>query len=160
MALPKSRVRYQKSGITFIDNTEAVEWTMTQLTRAALRDVSIFVRKTFKTSYYSHFNKITGDAGKATKGKIWATDRTLYPRVDIGLKTGKAKGFYAYYQEFGTSAKRPRGHSTPKLGLLQHSVKDNTTMISSIMAQYLGELDKDNPVAGISEDVVEEESEV
>ena len=41
-------------------------------------------------------------------------------------------GFYAYFQEFGTS-----DGSVPKLGLLTHAAQDNVAEIIKIESQYL-----------------------
>ena len=52
----------------------------------------------------------------------------------MGLKTGKQDGFYAYYQEFGTSKQ-------PRLGLLQSCVEENIAQIIEIESKYLSGLE-------------------
>lgn len=139
MPTPKSQVKIKakdgKTEVTYESNLDACEYYIFELTRAALRDVGKFVSKAFRSAYYSHFTKQTGEAGKATKYKVWANKDTLYPRVDIGLDS-KAKGFYAYFQEFGTST-----GNVPKLGLLTQTVQDNVDEIVKIESQYLSALD-------------------
>ena len=139
MPTPKSQVKIKakdgKTEVTYESNLDACQYYTFELTRAALRDVGKFVTKAFRTAYYSHFTKKSGEAWKATKYKVWSSRNTIYPRVDIGLDT-KAKGFYAYFQEFGTST-----GNVPKLGLLTQTVQDNVGEIVKIESQYLSALD-------------------
>lgn len=138
MSAPKSvtklKVKDGKVNITYESNLDAAQYYLFELTRAALRDVGKFVTKVFRTAYYQHFQKRTGNAGKATKYKVWAGAKTTAPRVQIGLKTGQVYGFYAYFQEFGTST------GIPRLGLLTHAVEDNVAEIVKIESQYLSGL--------------------
>lgn len=134
MSAPKSVIKINRNGgVTYTSNIEAAEYYIFELSRAAMRDVGKFIAKTFKISFYQHFKKRTGDAGKATKYKVWAGRSTKYPRVEIGLKTGQVDGFYAYFQEFGTS-------KTKRLGLLTHAAQDNVAEIIKIESQYLSGL--------------------
>lgn len=134
MSAPKSVVKIKKDGVEYTSNVDAVNYFIFELTRAALRDVGKYVSKTFKKSYYEHFERHTGDAGKSTKYKVWSSANTKYPRVQIGLPGGqKVKGFYSYFQEFGTSR-------TAKLGLLTSAVQNNIAEIIKIESQYLSGL--------------------
>lgn len=138
MPTPKSQVKILakegKTEVKYESNLDAAEYFIYELNRAALRDVGKYVAKTFKTAFYSHFKKHTGDAGKATKYKVISGAKTTSPRVQIGLKTGQVDGFYAYFQEFGTST------GIPRLGLLTHVVQDNVAEIVKIESQYLSGL--------------------
>lgn len=133
MPTPKSVVRINKKGIQYVSEVDKAQYYIHELTRAALRDVGKFIARTFRDSYYSHFTKRTGQAGKATKYKVWSSAKTTAPRVEIGLKTGQVNGFYAYFQEFGSS-------KTPRLGLLQKAAKENIDEIIKIESQYLSAL--------------------
>lgn len=138
MSAPKSvaklKVKDGNVNVTYESNLDAAQYYLFELNRAALRDVGKFVTKLFRTAYYQHFKKRTGNAGKATKYKVWAGAKTTAPRVQIGLKTGQVDGFYAYFQEFGTST------GIPRLGLLTHAVEDNVAEIVKIESQYLSGL--------------------
>ena len=138
MPAPKSVVKLDKNGVTYTSNVDACEYYMFELNRAALRDVAKFVRKEFKTRYYEHFEKHTGNAGKAVSAKIWSSANTKYPRVDLGLKKGKVDGFYAFFQEFGA-----KGGQIPKLGILQRAVQDNVAKIVEIESKYLSGLESE-----------------
>lgn len=136
MPTPKSQVKIlAKQGRTEIQyesNLDASQYYIFELTRAALRDVGKFVTKAFKTAFYQRFDKHSGKAGKATKYKVISGKATTAPRVQIGLRASdKSDGFYAYFQEMGTST------GIPRLGLLQQTVKNNVAEIVKIESQYL-----------------------
>ena len=45
MPMPKSVVKVKKDGIEYISNVDRTKYTLTELTRAALKDVGKFLRK-------------------------------------------------------------------------------------------------------------------
>lgn len=144
MPAPKTKHKYEKDElgntwrVTYDSDVDAAQYYIHELSRAAMRDVGSFLAKVFRTEYYSHFQKHTGNAGRATKYKVIASARTTAPRVQVGLKTGRVDGFYAYFQEFGTSDGR-----VPKLGILTHAAQDNIPEILKIESQYLSGLSEE-----------------
>lgn len=134
MSTPKTVTKVLKNGVEYTSNIDKAEYTLRELSRGALRDVAKFVKKEFKKNYYEHFNKRTGKGGNVPKAKVWSSENTQYPRVQIGLKTGRVDGFYGLFQELGTS-------KTQKLGLLTHAVEDNVAQIVEIESQYLSALE-------------------
>lgn len=136
MSAPKSVVKVKKKGVEYTSNVDAAEYYIFELSRAALRDVGKFVKAKWRENYYSHFKKHSGDAGKAVSSVVLSGKKTQYPRVEIGLKQGKIDGFYAYFQEFGTSR-------TPKLGILTETVEGNIAQIVEIESKYLSGLESE-----------------
>lgn len=136
MGAPKSVIKMNKNGIQYVSEVDKCQYYIHELTRAALRDVGKFIARTFRTSYYAHFKRHTGRAGRATKYKVWSSKSTTAPRVEIGLKTGQVDGFYGYFQEFGTDR-------TPRLGLLKKAAQENIDEIIKIESQYLSALNGD-----------------
>ena len=136
MSAPKSVVKVKKNGVDYTSNVDACEYYLFELSRAALRDVAKFVRAKWKENYYAHFKKHTGDAGRAISSVVLSGAKTKYPRVEIGLKQGKIDGFYAYFQEFGTS-------KTPKLGILTETLESNIAQIVEIESKYLSGLESE-----------------
>lgn len=136
MSAPKAvtKISYKngRTEVTYVSDVDAAGYYLHELTRAALRDVGKYLAKTFRGSYYEHFKKHSGDAGRATKYKVISGPKTTAPRVQVGLKAGRVPGFYAYFQEFGTSDGR-----VPRLGLLTHAAQDNVAEIVRIESQYL-----------------------
>ena len=142
MGVPKSVVKVNKNGVEYTSNVDKVQYYLFELSRAALRDVGKFCAKRFRESYYSNFTRRSGDAGKATKYKVYSNKKTKFPRVDIGLRTGRTTGFYAYFQEVGSSKQ-------PKLGLLTKTVQTNVAEIVKIESQYLSALEHEARVQAL-----------
>lgn len=129
MPVPKSVTVIDKSGVKFVSNVSLVSYTMKELSRAALRDVGKFVCRTFRKSYYQHFNKYRGRVGKFTQ--YWVKHKyDKYPNLQVGIKPN---GFYGGFQELGSSKQ-------PKLGLLTNAVENNIPIIIEIESRYLSAL--------------------
>lgn len=137
-AVTKTTYKKGKTEISYTSNVDAAQYYIFELSRAALRDVGKFVALKFRELYYQHFEKRAGDAGKVTKFKVWSSKSTTSPRVQIGLTNKQVKGFYGYFQEFGTADGR-----VPKLGLLSKAVSDNVAEIIKIESQYLSGLSEE-----------------
>lgn len=153
MSVPKSVVKVKKNGVEYTSNVDAASYYIHELSRAALRDVGKFVRAEWRKVYYTYFNRRSGDAGKAVNYNVIASKTTTAPRVQVGLKSGKVDGFYAYFQEFGSS-------KTPKLGLLSSTVEDNIAQIVEIESKYLSGLeDEASALSMINEEEYNDENE-
>lgn len=153
MSVPKSVVKVNKNGVTYTSNVDACQYYLFELNRAALRDVAKFVKVKFRDSYYSHFDRETGNAGRATSYSVLSNSKTKYPRVEIGLKKNQLKGTYGYEQEFGTS-------TVPRLGLLRGAVEDNIAQIIEIESKYLSGLeDEAKALSMINEEDYSDEDE-
>ena len=130
MAIPKSVTKISKDGnVTYTQSVDRVNYTIRELTRAALRDVGKYVCKQFRINYYARFNRHSGRGGRFTQ--YWVR----YKQKDIELQVGiKPNGFYGGFQELGSS-------KTTKHALLTHAVQDNIATIIEIESQYLSALE-------------------
>lgn len=157
MSAPKSVIKVKKNGVEYTSNVDAAQYYIHELTRAALRDVGKFVKAEFRKSYYAYFKRHTGEGPKAVKVKVISSASTTAPRVEIGLphshKGKPVKGFYSFFQEFGTS-------KTKRLGLLTNAVESNIAEIVKIESQYLSGLeDEAQALALIDESEYDDEDE-
>ena len=136
MAIPKSVTKVSKDGsVTYTQSVDRVNYTIRELTRAALRDVGKFVCKEFKNSYYSTFKKRTGNVGRSMQ--YWVKYKQKNIELQVGLKKQKDRskdGFYGMFEELGTI-------KLPKYALLSHAVEDNIAIIREIESQYLSALE-------------------
>jgi len=124
MPMPKSVTKFsKKDGMTFISSVDKANYTIQELTRAALKDVGKFIaRETRK--------KIKRKTGRLAKNtQYWVRKREM--DLQIGFKPG---GFYGIFQEIGTE-------SIPKQSALYTSVADNIPTIVKIQSQYLSALE-------------------
>jgi len=125
MAIPKSVVKMNKNGVQFTSDVDKVQYTIRELTRAALRDVGKFVTRETRKK----INRRTGRVAKNTQYWVRKHDVDL----QVGFKPG---GFYGGFQELGTS-------KTPKVGALYNTVSSNVAMIVKIESQYLSALENE-----------------
>lgn len=123
--MPKSVLKMnKKDGITFKSNVDQVNYTIHELSRAALKDVGKYVVRETK----QHITKRTGKGAKNIQ--YWVRYKQKYPNLQVGIKPG---GFYLGFQELGTKGQ-------PKIGALYNGVHDNIAMIVKIESQYLSAL--------------------
>ena len=123
MSIPKGIVKIKKDGVEFTSNVNRVNYTLRELTRAALRDVGRYVcNRTRK-----QIKRRTGRVAKNTQYWVRKKDADL----QVGFKPG---GFYGGFQELGTEKQ-------PKIGALYNAVKDNIKTIRDIEGVYLSAIE-------------------
>lgn len=133
-----SPVKVTKNGVEFTSNVDRANYTIRELSRAALRDVGKFVAKRTRQQIKRH----TGRLAKNIQYWVRKKDGDL----QIGFKPG---GFYGMYQEFGTTKQ-------PKIGALTQSVEDNISTIRDIEAKYLSAIEDEQSAAAL----INEEEEI
>lgn len=151
MAVPKSVTKVSKDGsVTFTSNVDAVQYTMRELIRGALRDCGKLLKKQYNNEFYSKLHKRTGKGGK--NSSYWARSKACDLQFGVGKRnTSRTDGFYARFYEVGTS-------KTPKLDILRTTVLNNIAQMQNIQSQYLSALNEDNPdLSGIPEGDIEDD---
>lgn len=137
MAIPSS-VKFKKDGVEYLNNVERVNYTIAELSRAALKDSGKFIcRETRKK-----IHRITGRMARNIQ--YWVRKKS--DDLQVGYKPG---GFYGGFQELGTQ-------SIPKSAAMFTSVQDNINVIRDIQAQYLSALSNENEALSLIDE--EEES--
>lgn len=135
MPMPKSVIKIKKDGVTFESSVDKVQYTIEELSRAALKDIGKYISKETR----KQIARKTGRLAKNTQYWVRKKDADL----QVGFKPG---GFYGLFQEIGTE-------KTPKIGALFNSVADNIQTIITIESQYLSALeDEARALSLISED--------
>lgn len=129
MPVPKSVTKIKNGKVEFISNVDRVNYTLEELTRAALRDVGKFLCNKFRSGYYGIFRRKKGNVGRYTQ--YWVRRKEC--DLQIGLKPN---AFYGGFQEFGSS-------KTKRLGLLQKIANENIAEIVKIESQYLSSLENE-----------------
>ena len=134
MGLPSS-VKFKKNGVEFLSNCDRIQYTIKELTRAALRDTGKYVcRETRKK-----IKRRTGRLAKNTQ--YWIRSKQATPDLQVGFKPG---GFYGLFQEIGTEKQ-------PKVGALSDSTQNNISTIQKIQKQYLSAVGSESAESMISE---------
>ena len=132
MALP-NYTKITKNGVEYIDGTDRCNYTIKELTRAALRDVGKFIAKKARAA----LPRRTGRARKYLQ--YWVRSKQDIPDLRIGYKT---MGFYGGFYETGTS-------KTPKLAPIYSAVADNIDEIRKREGQDLSAIEEENKALGV-----------
>lgn len=123
MPVPNS-VKFKKDGVEFLNNVDRANYALSELTRAALKDVGKFICRGARKI----IRRRTGRLAKNTQ--YWV--RKQETDLQVGFKPG---GFYGGFYELGTI-------KTPKIAALQTTIKENINTIIDIQAQYLSALSR------------------
>ncbi len=131
MSVPKSVVKLDRNGVTYTSSVDRASYTVTELTRAALRDVGRYVsRLCNREAMKLHgLRKSRRVRGKTSAFQFWV--RKQETDLQVGIKHG---AWYGVAQELGTE-------KMPKLGILYNTVHDNIPQIVEIESQYLSALE-------------------
>ena len=133
MGLPKSVVKFNRNGVTYTSNVDRVNYTIRELTRAALRDVGRFVSRTANTAAMKlpGLKRSRRVRGKTSAFQFWV--RKQEADLQVGIKHAT---WYGEQQELGT-------RKQPKRGILRGSVYDNVPQIVEIESKYLSALESE-----------------
>lgn len=141
MPVPKSVVKVKKDGIEFVSNVDAVNYSIRELSRAALRDVGKLLKKRYKDRYYSVYKKHSGNGKFAVSSKVDQIKTSPTPCLKIGIRHASpgnvVRGFYTFFHEVGTT----RYSARP---LLKRVVEDNLAEIQRIEGAYLSALNDES----------------
>lgn len=131
MGLPKSVIKFDKNGVKYVSSCDRVQYTITELTRAALRDVGKYIVRNCnsKAMRLRGLKRSVRVRGKTSVFGYWARKKECDLQVGIRWDT-----WYGAAQELGTS-------KMPKLGILRNTTYDNIAEIVKIESQYLSALE-------------------
>lgn len=133
MSLPRSVVKFSKNGVTYTSSVDRAQYTIRELTRAALRDVGRFVSRTCNSAGMKlpGMKKSRRVRGKTSAFQYWV--RKKETDLQVGIKHNT---WYGADQELGTK-------NQPKRGILRNSVHDNIAQIVEIESKYLSALESE-----------------
>jgi hypothetical protein len=130
-----SPIKIKRDGVEYISKVDRSKYLLSELIRAALRDVGKFVRKRM----LQKLKKLPGlkRAKRPYNTQFWVRKR------DCDLQIGfKHNSWYGVDQELGT-----RGQ--PKRGILRETVHENIAEIRRIQGQYLSAIESENRALGL-----------
>lgn len=133
MSVPKSVVKFSRNGIKYTSSVDKAQYTITELTRAALRDVGRFVSRNCNSAAMKlpGMKKSRRVRGKSSAFQYWV--RKKETDLQVGIKHNT---WYGADQELGTK-------NQPKRGILRNIVYDNIAKIVEIESQYLSALESE-----------------
>lgn len=130
MAMPRT-IKIKKNGVEYLNSVDRANYTIQELSRAALRDTGKFIVNRTRQK----IKKRTRRLSKNTQ--YWV--RKKASDLQVGFKPG---GFYGIFQELGTT-------KTPKIGALRGAVNDNIDEIQRIQGQYLSAIEDEQKALGL-----------
>ncbi len=133
MSIPKSVIKFKKGGIVYTSSVDRVQYTLQELTRAALRDVGKFVARTCNSAAMKlpGLKRSRRVRGRTSAFQYWVLKKENY--LQVGIKHGT---WYGEQQELGT-------RNQPKRGILRSSVYNNIPTIVEIESKYLSALESE-----------------
>lgn len=132
MALPNAKMKIDKGGVRFESNVEAIEYSVIQLTKAALRDTAKFLRKRM-------LEKFKQLRGLKKSKRLYNSTQYWVRKKENDLQIGlKHDTWYGALAELGDKGQ-------PKRGILRDTVYENIAEIQTIQAQYLSALNDEQP---------------
>ena len=143
MSLPKSVIRFKKGDVVYTSSVDRAQYTIRELTRAALRDVGKYVSRICNSEAMKlpGLKKSRRVRGRTSAFQYWA--RKQEGDLQVGIKHGT---WYGEQQELGT-------RNQPKRGILRNSVYNNIPKIVEIESKYLSALESEaRALALISEE--------
>lgn len=133
MSVPKSVVKINKDGVTYVSNVDFANYSIVELTRAAMRDVGRYVTRTanskaMKLKGLKKSRRVRGRTSTFLYNVPWAKEGL--PHLEVGVTH---ETWYGTEQELGSSKQ-------PKRAILRNTVHDNIAQIIEIESQYLSAL--------------------
>jgi len=142
LGMPKTITKVSKDGVTFKSNVDRAQYTITELKRAALRDVAKLIRKRM-------IEKLKKLPGMKRSKRIYKGVGYWNRKWESDLLIGfQADAWYSARSELGT-------HNQPARGILRSTVFQNINEIQIITGKYLSAIEDENKAKGL---IDEEES--
>lgn len=158
MAMPKTVTSVtRRNGVTFVSSVDRAQYTIKELTKAALRDVKKLILKKAKEM----IPEKTGTLKKATGGWVKNDRKTGEVSLYIGVYTNKKaneKGltpaYHAHLVQFGYT--HIGGKRVPPVKYLDQPVYDYINDIIRIEAQYLSAIEDEARAMGLIDESEDE----
>lgn len=134
--MPKSVTKYtKKNGVTFISSVDRANYTINELSRAALKDVAKVIRK----KMIEKMKELPGlkKSSRPTKGThYWVRKREADLQIGFGHTKKSLSGdtWYLIQQELGSK-------NQPKRSILRNTVYEDIGLIREIESKYLSAIE-------------------
>ncbi len=131
MPMPKSVTKINKDGVEFVSSVDRANYTIEELSRAALRDVAKLIRKRM-------IQKLKKLPGMKRSKRIYNSTQYWVRKRETDLQIGfKHDTWYGVHQELGD-------RNQPARHILRGTVMENIDEIRKIEGQYLSAIEDEN----------------
>lgn len=156
MPLPPQATVIKRNGVELTSNVDRANYLITELTRAAMRDVAKYVLKIVRANVRGINNMTRRMRYATTRYQYWIRKKECDLQLGIeNTAKGAETAWWADQSELGTGGQ-------PKRGFLRSAVYENIEMIRKIEAQYLSAIEDEMTAASLvdeSENDPEDENE-
>lgn len=155
MGLPPSVTKISKNGVTFVESVDRANYLITELTRAAMKDVAKYVLRIVRANVRAISSQTKKMRYAGMRYQYWVRKKECDLQLGIeNTKFGADSAWWADQSELGTAGQ-------PKRGFLRSAVYDNISTIREIEAQYLSAIEDElNAASMIDENENDPEEEV
>ena len=155
MGLPPSVTKISKNGVTFTESVDRANYLITELTRAAMKDVARYVLRIVRANVRGINAQTKKMRYAPLRYQYWVRKKECDLQLGIeNTARGAESAWWADQAELGTG-------NQPKRGFLRAAVYDNIQMIRQIEAQYLSAIEDElSAAAMVDEEENDPEEEV
>ena len=138
MAAPKSVMKIDKNRVQFTESVDRANYFITELTRAAMKDVAKYVLRIVRSNVRGISNQTRRMRYAGTRYQYWVRKKECDLQLGIeNTAKGAVTAWWADQAELGTAGQ-------PKRGFLRAAVYDNISMIRKIESQYLSAIETED----------------
>lgn len=138
MGAPKSVMKIDKNGVHFTESVDRANYFITELTRAAMKDVAKYILRIVRSNVRAINNQTRRMRYAGTRYQYWVRKKECDLQLGIeNTAKGANTAWWADQAELGTA-------NQPKRGFLRSAVYDNIDMIRKIEAQYLSGIETED----------------
>ena len=135
MPLPPSVTKISKDGVQFTESVDRANYLITELTRAAMKDVAKYVLRIVRANVRGISNQTRKMRYAPLRYQYWVRKKECDLQLGIeNTARGAETAWWADQAELGTAGQ-------PKRGFLRSAVYDNIDTIRQIEAQYLSAIE-------------------
>src|SRR5690606_3069655 len=140
--MPKSVTKIKRDGVEFISSVDRAQYTITELSRAALKDTARFLRRRM-------IDKLKRLRGMRRARRPYRSTQYWVRRRETDLLIGiKHDTWYGVDQELGT-------RNQPKRSIVRDTTFENIDTIRLIQGQYLSAIEDENRALGLIDEAEE-----
>ena len=138
MSAPKSVMKIDKNGVQFTSSVDRANYFITELTRAAMKDVAKYILRIVRKNVRGISNQTRKMRYAAMRYQYWVRKKECDLQLGIeNTAKGADTAWWADQAELGTGGQ-------PKRGFLRAAVYDNIDMIRKIESQYLSGIETED----------------
>ena len=146
MGLPPSVTKISKNGVEFISSVDRANYLITELTRAAMKDVAKYVLRIVRANVRGINNYTRRMRYAPLRYQYWVRKKECDLQLGIeNTARGANTAWWADQAELGTG-------NQPKRGFLRSAVYDNIDTIRQIEAQYLSAIEDEMNAASMCDE--------